>query len=533
MENSPQGNKNSGPRRWFLQHEVTTVVLKPWFWLAFQAILLFIVLEFAGRLKVHNPDGYDDQEYQELSKVPFGKLISFPDETTYRTLGYPIFLKCVAYFSPSYSALPHCQLALHVLGVFALYWGLRQIGLSGSLAIASASCLLYSNLILLNNAFGMSLSYLQLLVTDAPASSLAILTIGLLLGVIARSANILAWVGLTVSLFLTYQFRPAYLFLLPLVPLLGVVLLWLITPWPKKLRRCVSVGLGLVAVCTLPFLAFCTYRWENVGHFGLTSFGGLTSIGIAGQFLTDDLVPELPEDVRPFALKALERRKKLVKGEIPCSMPPLPSLAERADQLPRVARWLPASGEPQDWDTLQMLHNQGGTCFVTALDTFWPAAPELSETMVEFNSRLSQLSWAIIKARPALFFTWVATAFWISLFIVITTNVALKVLMGLLMVSFALWFASYLFYYLRLGRANSKETTTSARDYFLEIGVPITIAISFALAKILLVIMVNFPDPRYLDAAGVFLPMIPVAFLFVLLRSIHFRLGAAIASKRG
>src|SRR5260370_19503956 len=111
------------------------------------------------------------------------------------------------------------------------------------------------------------------------------------------------------------------------------------------LPRCLKVGLVLVAVSTVPFLGFCTYRWAKTGHFGLTSFGGFTAIGVVGQFLTEDLVPDLPEEVRPLALKALERREKLVKREIPCSFPPLPSLPESADQLPRVARWLPPGEE--------------------------------------------------------------------------------------------------------------------------------------------------------------------------------------------
>ena len=69
---------------------------------------------------------------------------------------------------------------------------------------------------------------------------------------------------------------------------------------------------GLCSIAIVPFLLFCFLRWVVVGHFGLVSFGGMNIIGIAGQFLTEDMIPKLPETVQPLAVRVLATRAERV-----------------------------------------------------------------------------------------------------------------------------------------------------------------------------------------------------------------------------
>src|SRR5262249_45792735 len=124
------------------------------------------------------------------------------------------------------------------------------------------------------------------------------------------------WAALTASLFLTYQVRPIYQFLVVLFPVIGWVLLGMIAgrdPW-RRLRW--RVFLGLAAVGLLPFLGWCTLRLYVVGHLGLVSFTGNTMGGIAGQILDETVVPELPEWHQDFARRLLERRDKILAGQL-------------------------------------------------------------------------------------------------------------------------------------------------------------------------------------------------------------------------
>jgi len=512
-------------KRRFSSRELTKVVFRPWFWLVFQAGMLALIFAFSGKLNLHLPDNNsDDQDYLDWSQVPLSELISSPDYLGgHRTLGYPVFLKCVECLSPSFTALPGCQLALHILAVFAFYWGLRHIGFPQLLALASASSLLYADLILLNNVAtidGRPLTYIQCFVTDPVALSLAILTVGMLLGVISRPKNKLAWFGLTLGLFFTYQVRPAYLFLIPLVPLLGLLLLRPVGTRKERIRKRTFLAIGLVVVSSFPLLAFCAFRLAKFGHFGLTSFGGITSIHIVGQFLTDDLLAELPLELRPLALKALDRRKKLVMGEIPCTFPPAPAFPDSPDQLSRFVRWQPVTEKSQHFDSEQRLIQQLWIGSATGVDIFIPAATELYGPH-DANSKLSQLSWAIIKARPSLYFTWVVNGFCVAVILALTKNFVFVVLTALLGLLFGLWLASYGVWFFCVDRQISKGRSITERGYSSHLLVVLLTASAFGLAKIILVILVNVPEIRYLQPAGVFLPLIPLVLIFAILRNIH------------
>src|SRR6516165_9732797 len=165
---------------------------RPWFWLLFQgAGLLIIFLRYETfQLIPVDVDGYWFWA-KNLDWLSLTDVLSIR-----RTFGYPLFLRCVHLFSRSMTALPICQLVLRLLAVFVFYWGLRHLKLSSWLALFVSSSLFYPETV---PFAGDQLT--SRLMSDSPAQSLAIMTIGLLLIVIGRPRSALAWLGLLLSLF--------------------------------------------------------------------------------------------------------------------------------------------------------------------------------------------------------------------------------------------------------------------------------------------------------------------------------------------
>ena len=147
------------------------------------------------------------------------------------------------------------------------------------------------------------------LLSDFPAKILAVTSVACLLWVVADRKKILPWLALTVSLAGAYQVRPAYLFLIPLAPCLGIGFAFL---WSKGRGGPLvwkAILAGLLAAATLPFLAFSLWRWEMVGDFGLVSFAGYNLSGLAVELLDVPMIDgELSEASQPLARVILAER---------------------------------------------------------------------------------------------------------------------------------------------------------------------------------------------------------------------------------
>ncbi|MCB1036298.1 MAG: hypothetical protein KDD47_20910, partial [Acidobacteria bacterium] len=133
---------------------------------------------------------------------------------SYRTVGYPLLLRLVMRSPKDLAPLPFVHLAIFLAGVALFWWGLARCTGRPWLALAGALPLLGSR----------SLELLTRIQPDMPAVGLALATVGLLLAFSAAPHNRLLAVALGISLFATYQVRPAYLFLIVLVPLAAPVL---------------------------------------------------------------------------------------------------------------------------------------------------------------------------------------------------------------------------------------------------------------------------------------------------------------------
>jgi hypothetical protein len=465
---------------------------KPWFWLLFQATWLFIIFIRYEEFQLI-PVDVDAYWYSAIS-VDWSSLTEILSSR--RTFGYPLFLQGIHVFSPWFTALPICQLALRVLAVWVYYLGLRHLRISGWLAVVISSSLLYPETIF--PYFGEKLT--ARLMSDSPAQSLAILTMGTLFMVIGRPRSAPAWLGLMLGLFLTYQTRPVYLFLVLLVPLLGLIFMGLVSPRPEWVGLRKRLSIGLVAVCVLPLLAWCTLRWAVVGQFGLVSIGGSSLVGIVGQVLTEDLVPELPEDLHRLARRALEERNKWSTGQT-------------SDRLVLEGGWQP----PMDSDNqLRSGVVEDGTTAVNTQFLFEGAANELyGYNNVEVNRKLAELSWAIIKAKPRFYLLWLAKSFRVAVTGIVKHNYLPSPLLVLLTVLLFIWGIALVYGRFQGGFKTSGNKSNAGGDYSLELMVLLLGAVSFAFSKILVIVPVATPEGRYLAAAGVFIPpvavMIPVA----------------------
>lgn len=428
-------------------------VRQPVAWVLGQAVLIAAFLQATGQFEARlNPDS---ASYREM---PFGSLAAALSHT--RTFVYPAFLRLVRAVAGTDLAAPYFQFAAYVAAAAGFCLALRSVGFSRPAAGAAASALLYSRV-----AFEQTGD----VVADVLAAALAVAAVSLLLVVIERPKSAAAWAGVTAAVFLTYQTRPAYLFLVPLVPLVGFGLSAVVRRRPIRSFGCLGLSLLLAASAVLPFLAFCALRWSVVGHFGLVSFGGYNLIGISGQFLDEELAKEVSPEVRPLARRIIERRKL-------------------------VEDWRP----PADYWAMEAMYNP--TVWTLAV----PAAEELyDEDPVRINRSVTTLGRDIIRLRPGAYLRWLA---WSGregarslLYLFVTDRATRLCLLALLgSQAWVVW---------RRLRSGALPPPPPASDRrFVEFNALLWLAVAFAAAKVLLVILVETPIGRYLSAAVLFAP---------------------------
>jgi hypothetical protein len=220
------------------------------------------------------------------------------------TLGYPFLLRCLGGFDAALGSLPYFQLCAYFLGVWVFYRGLVACQFPALLASILASALLYYP----------GLKFFTVILTDSTALAAGVGSMGFLLCTVGRGWR-RDWLGLMVAVALCWMLRPAYLFVLGALPLIGCVV-FMVVRESRDISSRVKITLRLIAATSLPLLVFCSLRWMVVGNFGLVSSGGMNLVGITGQFLEREMIPKLPPDLQPLANKIVETREK-PSGERP------------------------------------------------------------------------------------------------------------------------------------------------------------------------------------------------------------------------
>lgn len=459
------------------------LVARPWFWLTFQAALLTLLFLCWDDYRLWPTDtDYYVNVALNTDWLSLDQVLS-----SYRTFGYPLFVRAVLAISPTLTALPLCHVLVRMLAVFAFYQGLRQFGIRGWLAAAIASTFYYCNTVFFGYA-GLLTTYV---LSDSLGESLTILTAALLFSVLACPNSILGWAGLTLSLFLTYQVRPLLQFLVVLLPVLGLMLLRLFRERPEWAQRRLRLGLGLTAACALPLLAWCTLRLAVVGHFGLVSFSGHALVSIAGHFISPDLVPELSEELRPFALAVLKKRDELASGQTETlfGMKWRPALDDDG--------WLRA-GAVEDQYMLVITQSQ---LFEATASEMFADDPILQDRM------LMQIATEIIKAKPQYYLMWLAQSARVTLYWAFTCNFTFNLLVYLFLGLLGVWLALFLF---RRWQGTGIPPGEQPDTYSRELGTLSLLALAVALANAGVIIVLGQPLARYAATGGVFLPAVAV-----------------------
>jgi hypothetical protein len=382
-----------------------------------------------------------------------------------RTIAYPVCLRVMDVFSRYPQAIPLVQWLAWVAAAFVLYRGLVQVGYRAHVAAAAAGVVLLGH---------GPLTLAPTVLADSLAGSLSVAAAGCCLGVLSPASPRRWWIGLVVTTLLAYHTRPAYLFLIPLWPCVQLLLdrCLMRRGWLLVGRRCAALG----AATALPFLAYCTLRWVVVGHFGLVSFGGLNLIGVVGQFLEADDAAALPADLQPVAQKMLDRRDELPEYE-----PPTSYAAMERQFNPTV--WTLAA----------------------------PAAEEsVGEDSLAVNGLVSRLARELLERHPREYTRWLV---WNAKHACLELAQIVLLDRGTLLI-LALSLLGQLRSLLRpagLACVGDGPPTDTRR---IELHALFWLAIGFAAAKTLLVLLVEPTIGRYMISAGPLLP--PVLAVLVL-----------------
>lgn len=399
-------------------------------------------------------------------------LISMPDSSSFqewditswdvrlssmRTPGYPLFLSVIQQLGET-QQLPSIQFFVHVMAVLAFYFGLHRFGVQPWAAFSAAAPLLFLPMI---RAYG------HILLSDAPALSLAIGSVGSLFMALGNSGRWWPWVGVGVTVTATWMVRPMYLFLVPLLPMLAVILGYI-----SRSRHAMGLKrllLTALLATLLPVILFSALRGVVVGHFGVVSFGGINVAGVATPLLTEGLTPTLPEELQPLARAIMVKRRELGLG-------------------------YPFS--PQGLIRYNTWYNEYN---LAIHDVALPVAHAMTGDMVQANRELSRLSLAILVQRPFEYGAWISRSMVEAVLTCIRQDYGIQ---GLA----ALWLLMWLTRLVTRRRAAGETPQPAANDDgSREMEVVAVTGLLFFLAGTLEVVLVEPPIERYVLGTGALL----------------------------
>ncbi|SFI08804.1 hypothetical protein [Planctomicrobium piriforme] len=423
-------------------------------------------LAVTGRLQavpVNDTPSYQDFSFQTWQ----GSLDSI------RTPLFPLLLKTVEAATGSLAAMPTVHFLLFAAAVLVFHAGLLANGCSSARSAVIAGSLLISNILW---------GYVSTLATDTVAAAAGVAVLGAILLVAGTRqrgfSNWWLWLLLSILVTVGWLLRPANLFLVPLtmiaVPMLQVSNSLRLRGWRSALR---SFLITSTVVC-VPLLAYCGLRSNVVGKFGIVSFGGYNLIGVTGQFLDAELVPQLPADLQPLANAALARKTALPADEFP--LPHEPRLH-------------------------YMRMEVGYDVYIWKL--FVPAAQEVSgNNAAAVNTQLKQLGAALAILRPRDYVTWLLKA----------ARQALFKLLGDFTLNYAggpMMMGTAVLAILATLRKWSNPAVAATPEGMKIINILFCLVALYAGLSLLLVILVCPPLGRMTDAAAIGLaPLVVAAF---------------------
>ena len=419
-----------------------------WYVFLTQVIAIAFFLHWNG--KFEPTPQFDTASYRDYSMESASAALN--DK---RTFVYPCLLRFFQQVDGSERLVPWFQYACSAIASGILLTALLHCQWNCWMALAAVSPILASQMVL---------NYTGLLIPDLIAQSMAVIVVSLWIIAIHFGSGFWAYTGLSIALFLTYQTKPSYLFLLAFVPVGGWIARWWLKPANDDAW---SVALRLTLASVLPFLAWSTMRWFLVGHFGLVSFGGYNIVGIAGQLLERESIPYLNEETRTLAANILTRR-------------------EAQKNWP----------QQRDYDSMESHFNE------TVWEIAVPAASQLYDSDSRMmNLQMAKLSSQILLHEPkayGLWLVWAAKRAVRSSAEIVLRNPVVMISIPLMLWAFAV----------RWRRQLLGIRLTQAFDHSCEFQLMVWTAFGFALCKLGLVILVEPPIDRYCAPATLFFPSI-------------------------
>jgi hypothetical protein len=353
---------------------------------------------------------------------------------------------------------------VHVAAAAALYAGARHLGLGRAAAAALFLAALSSQNFLI---FGRGI------VPEAPAMSLALIAMAATLACV-RSPHWL-WFALPAGLAAAaaYVLRPTYLPLIVTLPLLQTTAARL-TGEPLRLGR----ALVLMSMAAAPFVAYSTERMRHTGDFNLVSYGGFVMSGMSGFLLSEEVVQRFPPQERELAAQILAERKRLeAEGRI--ARTPLNSTGDRSF-VSAAAGYFDIYARSYD----ELVHN--GIQRLKRADEDW----------VAFDRRLKSFAVTTVRLVPDRYVAWVAGA---------TSR-----LLGRMLVTNGPFLIASIGFLLMLARTVLRPAGfRSLHGTSDTLAVVVVVAI-YLLTSAPLTVLITFPSSRYIDAAAILLPALPI-----------------------
>jgi len=374
-----------------------------------------------------------------------------------RTFVYPLVILGFESADGSERLVPWFQYLSSAVAVGFFLAALLRCGWNSWLAFAAASPILTSQIVL---------EYTGVLTPDLLAQAFAIVSVSFWLLVVHAGNERWALLGLSVFVFLTYQTKPSYLFLLAFVPIGGLIARW----WLHARRNDAwRVAFGLMVASIMPFLVWCSMRWFVVGHFGLVSFGGYNIIGIAGQLMDREGTNALSIEVQPLASEIVKRRESMTEWKVAL-----------------------------DYETMESQFNP--MVWTIAV----PAATQICDSdSREMNRQLASLSQQVLLRNPKSYVAWILMAAKRSVRVVIELtlrNPIAMVSIPIALIAFAVGWQRNNY------ESQPRNDRDFERDFEREFQMMVWTAIGYAICKLGLVILVEPPIERYCAPASVFLP---------------------------
>jgi len=369
------------------------------------------------------------------------------------------------------SLVPEVQVGLYFLSLYLFWFAVERLSGSGWFAFVATLPLPWAGVMTMANVIK----------PDFLAAVAAIVAISCLILLVTGSSRILWWAAVAGGVFSAYQLRPAAMFLVALVPVLGVALHWLRSS--KDWRGILRWSVGLAATTFVPFFLFCGLRWVTVGHFGVVSFGGTNLAGMAASFVDGRVLRELPEEHRLLAKGFKSRRARVGWRPMRLDSDIFEYFGQYSDNIWRVSR-----------PVAKYRYRQNRQRVVEELGVSqWDPRP----AAVVQNEMLGSVSKAIIRLKPEHYFKWFTNAILLGL----------RHLLGYVWIvaPVLIVFLSLPILILQQGAgAEALKARGSERNRAL-IAL-LVLGVGYFATYLLLVSLVSFPAPQYFVSMTLFLP---------------------------